>query len=437
LFIQLNEEAKNKGHQRNMMTMVVANNNFVASFDDLSDVLPNILGFLSLQDIMCNRRINKKTREAVTNTIVPLTEFCVYSVENYVTMGLPNLQQIRYNAMRVMATVLPNLQQITIGYLGHGHKFSDGEDPDEEHAARTANRISVDIGIISNFSKLRVLDIRSSYCQLGYAYSSIQCSSLNGRYPVFFNSFPLLQKLTTKYCEYLEWDLGMLSGMPLLKELDCDSNSCLTGNINSLRVLKDTLEKVEIVNCRNIEGSFMDLADFPNLKELGLFDTAVTGDIRDIGVNDFSSIEKFTLPKGVYGGCAYEFQHISDGPDLVRAVYLLKKQRPALKYHWYGQLSQASLDWYESVEDFIRPPFNISLVQAGTRVGYAWETPGILSCEVNWLDPEPDRDSSGYEQYIEGLQFFERLISPEYRGFHQPPTEEEYHRLYQESLGGN
>jgi hypothetical protein len=418
-----------------MMTMVVTDNNFVASFDDLSDVLPNILGFLSLQDIMCNRRINKKTREAVTNTIVPLTEFCVYSVENYVTMGLPNLQQIRYNAMRVMTTVLPNLQQITIGYLGHGHKFSDGEDPDEEYAAETANRISVDIGIISNFSKLRVLDIRSSYCQLGYADpNSIQCSSLNGRYPVFFNSFPLLQKLTIKHCHYLKWNLEMLAGFPLLKELECGNNTRLTGSINSLRVLRDTLEKVTIEHCENAEGNFMDLADFPHLKKLSLFVTAVTGDIRDIGDNDFTNLEHLDLSHLVYGGKGYEFQHISDGPDIIRAVYLLK-QRPALKYHWYGQLSQASLDWYESVEDFIRPPFNIRLVQAGTRVGYAWGTPGIFSCEVNWLDPEPDRDSSGYEQYIEGLQKI--LISPDYRGFHQPPTEEEYHRLYQESLGGN
>lgn len=39
----------------------------------------------------------------------------------------------------------------------------------------------------------------------------------------------------------------------------------------------------------------MDLADFPHLKELGLEETGVTGDIRDIGDNDFSSLE-------VYGG---------------------------------------------------------------------------------------------------------------------------------------
>ncbi len=65
----------------------------------------------------------------------------------------------------------------------------------------------------------------------------------------------------------------------MLKELDCIMNSHLTGNINSLRVLKDTLEKVTINSCWNVEGNFIDLADFPHLKELNLRWTAMTGDI--------------------------------------------------------------------------------------------------------------------------------------------------------------
>ena len=43
---------------------VVAGNDFVANFDDLVDVLPNILGCLTPKDIMRKRRINKKSREA-------------------------------------------------------------------------------------------------------------------------------------------------------------------------------------------------------------------------------------------------------------------------------------------------------------------------------------------------------------------------------------
>ena len=117
----------------------------------------------------------------------------------------------------------------------------------------------------------------------------------------------------------------MLAGLPLLKELTCIESECLTGNINSLKVLKDTLELVTIWSCEDVEGNFMDLADFPHLKQLDLGGTAVTGDIRDIGENDFSSLERLSLPKSVYGGMGYKFQRISDAPDLVSAVYFLKK----------------------------------------------------------------------------------------------------------------
>ena len=83
-------------------------------------------------------------------------------------------------------------------------------------------------------------------------------------------------------------------------------------------MLKDTLEKVNLYGCDNVEGNFMDLADFPHLKSYLNFtrQTAVTGDIRDIGENDFSSLQHLALPKGVYGGSGYKLQRISDGPNL-------------------------------------------------------------------------------------------------------------------------
>ena len=233
-------------------------------------------------------------------------------------------------------------------------------------------------------------------------------------YPFLFNSFPLLQKLIIKNSCYnlidLKFDLDMLAGMPFLKELDCDNNDHLTGNIRSLRELKDTLEKVRIVSCPRVDGNLMDLADFSHLKELNLDNTAVAGDIRDIGDNDFFSLESLGLPKGVYGGRLYEFGRISDGPDLVRAVYLLKKQRPALEMGcWCANLSRDSPDWYDPVdEDDDTPPFDIHLVEAGPRLGYRWRTEEENPCEVNWLDPEPNRESSHYEEYTKELQRIER-----------------------------
>jgi hypothetical protein len=381
------------------------------------DEIAWILSFLPLEKIMCLRRVNMTWREAATKTIVPPTEFWVEDMK-------------KYRAMRVMARVLPNLQQITISDIEFRHKYNDGEDPVESEAARTADWTSLDIGIISIFSKLRVLDIHHT--------------GLNGRYPFLFNSFPLIQKLSIRNCYILKWDLDMLAGFPTLKVLECRFNYHLNGNINSLRVLKDTLEKVTISNC-DVEGNFMDLADFPHLKKLNLYETAVTGDIRDIGESDFSSLEELILPNGVYGGDGYEFQRISDGPDLIRAVFFLTNQRPELKMmigDWRWKLSEDSPDWYESAdgnEDGETPPFYIYFVEAGPRLGYRWEAFRSDTqtypnpCEVNWLDPEPESGSTGYEDYVADYRRIQGEISL-YRGYYEPPTEEQYTLLYEEYL---
>ena len=385
------------------------NDETAVAIHQLEDIVAIILSWLHIKEIMRSRRVCKKWTEAVRKTIVP----CNFSV---------NSMQ-RYNAMDVMTTEMPNLQQITIGGLEWGHKYADGEDPHEDYAARTAHHRSHDIEIISNFNKLRILAVDYN-------------APLSGRYPVFFNSFPLLQKLNISL-HYFKWDLEMLAGLPLLKELGCYCNYGLGGNIKSLRVLEDTLEKVIFYHCDHVEGNFMDLADFPRLRELDLNCITMTGDIRDIGSNDFPMLERLSLPKTVYGGRGYKLQRISDAPELIRAVYLFKQQRPALVdiNYWCGKLSEDSPDWYESAGEYFPAPLCIRFIQAGSRVGYRWATPfpeeTVFLCEVNWLDPEPDRESSDYRQYIEELQKIENEVGF-YRGFHQPPTEEEYQRLCEE-----
>jgi len=74
------------------------------------------------------------------------------------------------------------------------------------------------------------------------------------------------------------------------------NGDALTGNVTSLRALKDTLEKVRIWSCPNLVGNFMDLADFPRLKRLNFDGTAVTGDIRDIREHDYSVFERRPWP---------------------------------------------------------------------------------------------------------------------------------------------
>ncbi len=380
-----------------------------------TDVLANIFGYLDgPKDIMQKRRVCKKWKEAVKKTIVPLVKFCVNSPETY-------------NGMSVMTAEMPNLQQIEIGYLRRPferHKYIDGEDPDEEQATATrgADYTTHDIEIISNFRKLRILDIN--------------IAPLNGIYPVLFN-FPLLEKLSIHNCFCLKVDMEMLAGgLPMLKELICNdtipdptTGTPASGNINSLRVLKETLEKLDLNGCKNVVGNFMDLADFPYLKELNLLDTSVTGDIRDIGQNDFSTLEQLVLPKGVYGGTGYEMHRTSDARELIKTVYLFKKQRPSLLNinYWHGKLSDDSPDnpYSELLIEMRRdeevlseedvPSVCICLVQAAHRIGCQWVSGYVLHSDgalrdigkVLWIDPEPDRESSDYQTYIEELREIE------------------------------
>ena len=394
-----------------------------ATFDDLGvDVLALIHGFLGPFDIM-RSRVCKKISKVATTAIVPLTEYKVNKIE-------------KVYALRAMSTALPNLQQLDIQSLGHNHKYSDGEERDRSYYAnRQFNPTTHDIEMLSRFRKLRIL--------------GIHFAPLNGRYPFLFQ-FPLLQKLKIHGCNYLKWDLDMLAGLPLLKELLFTCNRSLTGNINSLRVLKDTLEEVTISDCFKVQGNFMDLADFPRLRTLNLRETSAIGDTRDIGERDFSTLESLTLPSGVYGGMCYEFQHISDAPDLAMAVYSIYKQRPSLLGNWYAMLSRDSPDWYDGIDgitgmsymdyecmeydEIPAPPMYIVFVEAGSRIGYRWESAHSQHpCEVNWLDPEPDRESNDYEKYTEELHKIEGQVNI-YRGFHQPPSETEYTQFCEERL---
>eukprot|EP00985_Skeletonema_marinoi_P003790 scaffold1656_cov76-Skeletonema_marinoi.AAC.5 len=372
-----------------------------------ADEFACILGFLPPKQIMCLRSVCKTWREAAKKTIVPIVEFNVDSID-------------KYNAMNVMATAMPNLQQIKISYLGTRHKYNDGEDPDEEEAARTANYSIHDIEILSNFTKLRTLEF--------------ECAPMNGRYSSLFE-FSLLQKL--KITWGMKWDLELLSGLPLLEELHVKRSESLTGNISSLRVLKDTLERLTIAACPQVEGDFMDLADFPRLKVLCLKNTAVTGNLLDIDEHHFPQLQSLSLPDQVYGGDGYKFQRIAEMTDFIHKLYHLKKRRnPKLLLHWRWHLSEDSPDWYRS-RRYPQLPFSIELVKVGSRLGYRWFGVYVVTsenddgptqyCEINWLDQEPERESSDYEIYLQKLERIQRNIDF-YKGYSQPPTRDEYRR---------
>ena len=351
-----------------------------------TDEVAIIFSFLTHVDIM-HARVCSTWSEAAKKA-APLSIFYTHSTRSY-------------NAMRALSTALPNLQKMSL--LKGRHTYSNGEDPDR---SRGAYGTALDVNIISNFRKLREMSI----CE----------APLNGRYPVLFD-FPLLRVLRIYECRHLKFDLEMLEGLPSLKELYCAHTPHLNGSVNSLRVLRDSLERVEIFGSPNITGNFMDLADFPRLRELDLIDTGVTGVIRDISGSDFPALARINLPNTVAGGPGYEFRRIEVVPSFMHAIHLLM-QRKIIPHDWTLTLSQAfhwrlsrdSPEWYapDPGDDnpillearligvyLPDPPFSLQIIQAGKRLGWSWCTQDRdHSCEINWLDPVPS-ESDDYETY--------------------------------------
>lgn len=141
---------------------------------------------------------------------------------------------MKYGALMAMSTSMPNLAKISLCNLNYDIMYSNGEEPDETQAAFTTMRFAVRAfpETMSSFRMLRALELRRA--------------PLNGRYPFLFD-FPVLESFKVFECKYFKWDLEMLAGMPILKVLYvmCNENY-ITGNIKSLRALKDTLERVHI-----------------------------------------------------------------------------------------------------------------------------------------------------------------------------------------------
>ena len=401
-----------------------------AAFNKLScNQTAVILGFLDYKTIMISRRVSRKFCDAAKITIVPMYRGDDYLYSN-LTLRVNSVKT--YNCMRAMTRAIPNLLQITffdIGYeTGTYHKYKDGEDPDEARARWTTTYISHDIGIISSFRKLRIL---------------VLGGGLNGKYPALFN-FPLLQVLEIS-SSHLKWDLDMLVGLPSLRELECRNGDKLSGNMKSLSVLKRTLKSIKFDHCNNIEGKFTDLADSPRLESLELkYCSNLTGDIRKLGSSDFPKLNKLELSKGVIGGRNYQFQRVSDVPSVVDAVYRLSRRDLSLfpeinnynNLNW--KLSRDSPDWYDAVgqQRIPPPPHKVCFVRVGTRLGWRWTSPfrygcATNSCEIQWLDPEPGRESSGYEDYIRELESIQEDVFC-FEGYDQPPTAEEYNQLCEE-----
>jgi hypothetical protein len=375
------------------------------------DLVAHIQAYLTIEELMRSRIACKKFRVASSLAVLPPPS------------GLIVDSTRKYYGLVAMRDALPNLQQVSLrGFGGRGQKkfrFSHGMEADNWHATVSSNYTTHDISILSNFTKLQNLTLTES--------------PMNGRYPFLFN-FQHLQKLRLVNCNYLKWDLDMIEGLPVLKELNVFysfHNRMVTGNISSLRVRKDTLEVVRLGGCIMVEGNLMDLADFPVLNSLNLNYTAVTGDLRDIHDHHFVKLQELILPSSVYGGGGQTFQRIADVPDsdVMRAIYQLRKRDIQMYQYARWSLSDTSPDWY-SWEDRLnpQPPFLLSFVKAGPRMGWRWKNFHGDMCEINWIDPKPELGTENYSSYVQDLVYITRK-SDFYKGYHQPPTEEEYKEL--------
>lgn len=106
-----------------------------------------------------------------------------------------------------------------------------------------------------------------------------------------------------------------------MEELFLGRNQSVTGNTRSLRVLKDTLHKLTLEDCRNVEGNFMDLADFSQLTSLHLVDTAVTVDTQDISNGDFSRLKDVSCVSGRASGKIGNLWVLKDTLEYVKITY--------------------------------------------------------------------------------------------------------------------
>jgi hypothetical protein len=372
--------------------------------------------------VQLSRCVSKKSADAVKKTSEPIV------ASSYRYFGVNSV--LYYNALAVMADAMPGLQQVRLESSKYGEedfKFNDGEEPEE--IARTAEYTAlniVDVLSPANFPNLHALYIDSD-------------APLNGKYPSLFN-FSNLEKLTISRCNTIKFGFDMLAGLPSLKEFECVHNKLATGNLKDLSVCQNTLERIEIVcSDSSIGGNFMDLANFPHLKSLRLRQTKVTGQLRDIGDNDFPKLEVLNLPSTVVGGDRYEIQRVAEAKELINDLLPLRRKRPELfsdrYFHW--KLSDESEDIANPRMDEYMPDYHnycFSFVQAGSRLGWRWEkkfdyTPDH-PFEVHWLDPVPNKKSNDYQAYADvAKSFIPSGAGRFFKGLYEPPSYTVFNRL--------
>lgn len=400
------------------------------------DDLSLILGFLDWKTIL-KARVSKKWQDAAVLTDVPRSNISGWGERDFLVTD-----RNRANALSWLSVALPRMDTIEIDFSlgitksfdivpGIGHSSSHLR-LDPELAADMTIMDPIDISVLRGFHSLRNLRISST-------------QKLNGSYPFLFQ-FQNLVSLNLTWETNLVWDMSMLVGLQRLERLRASQNHLLTGTLQSARVLKNTLVELCLHGCCNVTGNIKDLADFPNLEEVYLDKTKVSGDIREIGTGDFLSLKRFEVGDLVYGGG--DIMRTEDASPVMEAKYRLKKRNPELFSSRRWRLSEESPQFYRTdgrLHHSREPPLWVEFVTAGPRIGWRW-TNAVSggSCETNWLEPplsppppeeegSSNDDYSGYEKYLHELNQIENKDVELFKGYtKKPPTQEEHARCCQE-----
>ncbi|KAL7434494.1 hypothetical protein ACHAXM_004184 [Skeletonema potamos] len=325
------------------------------------------------------------------------------------------------------------LWKIYLLKLPDGYRYLRGEgsnsnlrDGDEGEEA-----IDLDPQYISRFSHLKHLHIAGA--------------QMKGGYPFIFNSFAQLRTLTMRSVPHIEFNLDMVSSIPLLEGIEFSDCNELEGSIGSLRALKETLCFVRIFRCEHVSGDFMELSDYPKLKWLILCGCSVTGDVRKLGVDKFPSLCKICLPDSVYG--ARIIYNIADAHEIMQSL----ASRAGLFEGHRWLLSENSPDYYPSIRDYAAP-LMVEFVTEGSRLGWRWTSGGagantyppfeggywIVHCETNWIYPYSNYDDEPFGSIVDSCSSHLRFgqsgapLIP-FEGFYEPPSEEQYRDAIQDA----
>jgi len=384
------------------------------------DLLSTVFQFLHWEEILKARCVCQKWKQAAQLTCMPLNwSYDKFGWKKYNVLEVPREDA---TVLNWIGAALPRLPGIRLDKL----LVAAGQDPEEEEIRIEHDPCYLDLNILKNFRNLQFL--------------SLTRLDLNGRYPFLFQ-FQSLQILNVSYNPNMKWDLEDVGrGLPNLERLKAARNPFLTGNLSSLRTLRHKLVSLILFGSSNITGSIHNLADFPVLEEVNVTETAIEGDLSRLGPNDFLAIQSWCLGENVRG--SKDIPRISDAARLMQSLYPMKKRKSNLFLFHRWTLQDDSLDYYnrnypQRNNINFRPPFWIEFLQAGPRVGWRWTNAARFgACLPNWLDPEPQPQEEGYDEYLKMAKLYESQVEI-YRGFTAPPTAAQHDELVMNLVSGH